>query len=71
MADSKNRRATALSVSLPMEMAQAVYQQVRDGTYHSAGAVIREALRQLLKLEGEESTAEPEVTESPRRRRRG
>lgn len=69
MADSKNRRATALSVSLPMEMAQAVYQKVRDGTYHSAGAVIREALRQLLKLEGEESAAEPEATESPRRRR--
>ena len=71
MADSKNRRATALSVSLPMEMAQAVYQQVRDGTYHSAGAVIRAALRQLLKLEGEESAAEPEATDSPRRRRRG
>ena len=71
MADSKNRRATALSVSLPMEMAQAVYQQVRDGTYHSAGAVVREALRQLLKLEGDESTAEPEPTESRRGRRRG
>lgn len=51
-----------------MEMAQAVYQKVRDGTYHSAGAVIREAFRQLLKLEGKESTAEPEATESPRRR---
>ncbi len=69
MAESKNRRATALSVSLPMEMAQAVYQQVRNGTYDSAGQVIREALRQLLKLDGEDQATEPESEEPSRKRR--
>lgn len=52
MAKDRNKRGTALSVNMPMEMAQAVYGLVRDGTYDSAGAVIREALRQLLERDG-------------------
>jgi hypothetical protein len=50
MAIGKNKRGTALSINLPMEMAQAVYEKVRDGSFDSAGAVVREALRQMLKL---------------------
>jgi Arc/MetJ-type ribon-helix-helix transcriptional regulator len=54
MAIDKRKRGTALSVNLPMEMAQAVYDKVRDGSFDSAGAVIREALRQLLKLDDDD-----------------
>ena len=50
MAIDKRKRGTALSINLPMGMAQAVYEKVRDGTFDSAGAVVREALRQMLKL---------------------
>jgi Arc/MetJ-type ribon-helix-helix transcriptional regulator len=53
MAD-KSKRGTALSVNLPMAMAQAVYEKVRDGSFDSAGAVIREALRQMLKLDDDD-----------------
>jgi Arc/MetJ-type ribon-helix-helix transcriptional regulator len=51
MAIDKGKRGTALSVNLPLAMAQAVYEKVRDGTFDSAGAVIREALRQMLELD--------------------
>jgi Arc/MetJ-type ribon-helix-helix transcriptional regulator len=59
MAQDDSKRGTALSVKMPMAMAQAVYQQVRSGAFDSAGAVIREALRQFLKLD--------EDDEAPRR----
>ncbi|MEO6597127.1 MAG: ribbon-helix-helix domain-containing protein [Planctomycetota bacterium] len=50
----KNLRAATLSVNLPMELAQAVYQQVRDGKFTSDDEVVRAALRQFLKVgEGE------------------
>lgn len=58
MAIDKRKRGTALSINLPMEMAQAVYEKVRDGTFDSAGAVVREALRQMLKL-GDDDVAPP------------
>ncbi len=48
----KQPRSTQLSISLPQEMAQAVYQQVKNGTYTSAGDLIREAVRQLLERDG-------------------
>ena len=51
MAQAKNRRGTALSVKLPMEMAQAVYQQIRDGHFDTAGGVIRAALCSMLSLD--------------------
>jgi hypothetical protein len=54
MAVDKNKRGTALSVNMPMAMAQAVYQQVRDGHFDSAGAVIRAALRQFLQLDDDD-----------------
>lgn len=49
MAKDKQKRGTALAVNVPLEMAQAVYQLVRDGTYTSAGAVVRAALTQFLR----------------------
>ena len=55
MSVDKRKRGTALSINLPMEMAQAVYQKVRDGTFDSAGAVVREALRQMLKLDDDDT----------------
>lgn len=51
MAQAKNRRGTALSIKLPMEMAQAVYQQVRDGHFDTPGGVVRAALCSMLKLD--------------------
>ena len=58
MAHDENKRGTALSVKMPMAMAQAVYQQVRSGAFDSAGAVIREALRQFLKLDEDDEDDE-------------
>ena len=72
MAEADNKRGTALSVKMPMAMAQAVYQQVRSGAFDSAGSVIREALRQMLKL-GDDDQPPPEPDAEPghggRRRR--
>ncbi len=48
MAKDKQKRGTALAVNVPLEMAQAVFQLVRNGTYASAGAVVRAALTQFL-----------------------
>lgn len=45
---AKHQKATHLSISLPQDLAQAVYQQVRNGTYNSAGELIRDAVRRLL-----------------------
>ena len=52
MARDPSKRGTALSVNMPAEMAQAIYGLVRAGAYDSAGAVIREALRQFLERDG-------------------
>lgn len=55
----KTPRVTQLSVALPQEMAQAIYQQVRNGTYGSASELMRDAVRQLLKLDEAESEQAP------------
>ncbi len=47
----KTPRVTQLSIALPQEMAQAIYEQVRNGTYGSASELMRDAVRQLLKLD--------------------
>ncbi len=55
-----------MSVNMPMAMAQAVFQEVRKGTYASAGAVVRAALREMLKLDGDDdSPDEPETPPPP------
>jgi len=48
MAKKSEKRTTALSISLPDELARAVSRRVESGLYASASEVIREALRLLL-----------------------
>jgi len=71
MAHDESKRGTALSVKMPLLMAQAVYEQVRSGAFDSAGSVIRAALRQFLKLDENDQPppAEPEPPHGGRRRR--
>ena len=64
------RRATTFSVTIPPEMAEAVYQQVKQGIHGSAGAVIREALRLMLKFD-EDGAPPPPPPEGQRHRQRG
>ena len=75
MAQAKNRRGTALSIKLPMEMAQAVYQQVREGNFDTAGGVIRAALCSMLGLDEFGRAVPPKPEDAPRgkskKRRRG
>ncbi len=70
---AKNLRAACLSVNLPMELAQAVYQQVREGKFTSDDEVVRAALRQFLHVGDESTAAAPPQTDerTPRRPRRG
>ncbi|MBL8728040.1 MAG: hypothetical protein JNM25_06390 [Planctomycetes bacterium] len=71
---AKNLRAATLSVNLPMELAQAVYRQVREGRFTSDDEVVRAALRQFLQVD-EASAAAPKVddraADRPRRGGRG
>lgn len=48
---ARNMKATTLSVTIPVTMAQVVYDQVREGRYASASEVVRAALQQMLKLD--------------------
>ena len=68
MAQAKNRRGTALSVKLPIEMAQAVYQQVRDGNFDTAGGVIRAALCSMLGLDAQGNALSSAADDAPRRK---
>jgi len=68
MSDANHKR-TALSVNLPTAMVQAIFQQVRNGTYDSAGGLIREAVRQLLKLDEDGVAPPPEADERSSRKR--
>ena len=45
------KRATTFSVTIPPAMAEAVFQQVKQGHHGSAGAVIRAALQAMLQLD--------------------
>jgi putative addiction module CopG family antidote len=51
MAKKSEKRTTALSISLPDELARAVSRRVESGLYASASEVIREALRLLLETD--------------------
>lgn len=69
MSDAQHKR-TAMSVNLPTQMVQAIFQQVRNGTYGSAGELIRDAVRQLLKLDEEGNAPPPPQTEERPARKR-
>lgn len=64
----KNLRSATLSVNLPMELAQAVYQQVRDGKFTSDDEVVRAALRAFLHVD--EHVPAPEDSAPSRRKGR-
>lgn len=49
---ARNQKATTLSVTIPVTMAQAVFQLVRDGRFSSPSEATREALQLLLDKEG-------------------
>ncbi|HEX5050770.1 MAG TPA: ribbon-helix-helix domain-containing protein [Planctomycetota bacterium] len=66
----KNPRSATLSVNLPMELAQAVYQQVREGRFTSDDEVVRAALRQFLQVDvvpGPQSGSHADDAEPDRR----
>ena len=69
---AKNQQATTLGISLPVEMAQAVFQEVRDGRFTSASEVVREALQRMLgdAASGGDTPPERAVERVPRRGRR-
>jgi Arc/MetJ-type ribon-helix-helix transcriptional regulator len=70
---SQPKRATTFSVTIPPEMAEAVFQQVKQGHHGSAGAVIRAALRQMLQLgeDGAPLDAPPPPDDAPKWKQRG
>ena len=55
-----------MSVTLPTEMARAVFDRIRTGQYGSAGELIREAVRRLIEAE----PAAPPVDDAPTKTRR-
>lgn len=67
------KRATTFSVTLPPAMAEAVFQQVKQGHHGSAGAVIRAAVQQLLKLDDDGAPLEPPTpsADEPKWKQRG
>jgi Arc/MetJ-type ribon-helix-helix transcriptional regulator len=62
MAIDKSKRGTAISANVPFALAQAVYAHVKDGSHASAGAVVRAALRQYLRLDDDDQPLPPEET---------
>ncbi len=71
----QQRRSTTFSVTIPPDMAEAVFQQVKQGHHGSPGAVIREALRQMLKLDEDgvplEAPPAPATETEPKWKQRG
>lgn len=62
---ARNMKATTLGVTIPVEMAQAVYREVREGRYPSASEVVRAALQLLLKLDPDAEAADPDAPGQP------
>jgi|JI9StandDraft_2_1071091.scaffolds.fasta_scaffold291534_1 Arc/MetJ-type ribon-helix-helix transcriptional regulator len=68
----KNLKSTTLSVNIPVEIAQALYQQVRDGKFTSDDEVVRAALRHFLKIgEQPENPSTDDAPPTKRGRRNG
>ena len=67
----KTPRVTQLSVALPQEMAQAIYEQVRSGTYSSASELMRDAVTKLLALDEREESEQPPQDPTKRHPHRG
>jgi hypothetical protein len=69
----QQRRSTTFSITLPPDMAEAVFQQVKQGHHGSPGAVIRAALQQLLQLDedGVPLVPPPAPANEPKWKQRG
>jgi Arc/MetJ-type ribon-helix-helix transcriptional regulator len=69
---ARHSRYTTLSISMPLELAQAVFAEVRSGRFDTESGVVCEALRRMLEGDGDADTqtsADDEDDGSSRRRK--
>ncbi len=50
---ARHSRYTTLSISMPLELAQAVFAEVRSGRFDTESGVVCEALRRMLEGDGD------------------
>ena len=53
---ARHSRYTTLSISMPLELAQAVFAEVRSGRFATASGVVCEAIRRMLEGDGDADT---------------
>ena len=53
---ARHSRYTTLSISMPLELAQAVFAEVRSGRFDTESGVVCEALRRMLEGDGDSDT---------------
>lgn len=53
---ARHSRYTTLSISMPLELAQAVFAEVRSGRFDTESGVVCEALRRMLEGDGDADT---------------
>ena len=71
---ARHSRYTTLSISMPLELAQAVFAEVRSGRFDTESGVVCEALRRMLEGDGDgdadaQTSADDEDDGSSRRRK--
>jgi Arc/MetJ-type ribon-helix-helix transcriptional regulator len=69
---ARHSRYTTLSISMPLELAQAVIAEVRSGRFDTESGVVCEALRRMLEGDGDadaQTSADDEDDGSSRRRK--
>ena len=53
---ARHSRYTTLSISMPLELAQAVFAEVRSGRFDTESGVVCEAIRRMLEGDGDADT---------------
>lgn len=53
---ARHSRYTTLGISMPLELAQAVFAEVRSGRFDTESGVVCEALRRMLEGDGDADT---------------
>jgi Arc/MetJ-type ribon-helix-helix transcriptional regulator len=69
---ARHSRYTTLSISMPLELAQAVFAEVRSGRFDTESGVVCEALRRMLEGDCDadaQTSADDEDDGSSRRRK--